>query len=173
MKRALGLIAVAALFVTGVAAQTDANLGGSCTGGTTKTSTAGQDALTPQARLIDNAVLCKSKGLPKTCTQQDLDGVSGCAGGACGTIYAGTLAGNRSYALDRMFACYFDVVGNKITSTNAHDIGQKAAEGGAITATNGECSSAIGGSACSGGNGCTRYQIACCAVTGGTSNDCR
>lgn len=162
------IVAFAALAAVQAAAQSTINLGGSCTGGQSISTTAEQDALTPIARNLDNAGICLSRGLAKNCTQAQLNAVSGCAAGACGTIYPSTVAGARDYALNGMKACYLDQVGSKVQAQNLADLAAQGQINGSVIDTNTNCSNA--GLA----NGCTRFQVACRYLTGSAGGaDCK
>lgn len=152
-----------------VEAQSNVNVGGSCTGGVQKSTTAAQDGFSLQAKLIDNAALCLQYNLASTCTQAQLNAVSGCAAGACGTIYALTAAGTGNYGLDNMFNCYFNIVQNKVTGPTARAAASLILLNGSDVATNTECANAVGGTL---GNGCTYAQLACRAASKGTSSTC-
>jgi hypothetical protein len=70
-------------------------------GGQSRTTTAAQDAAMATRRTQHNANLCASKSLVVSCTQAQLNAVSGCEAGACGTIYASNAAGTADYFLDQ------------------------------------------------------------------------
>lgn len=134
-----------------------------CVGVTCKNSTAAQDLLTPQAAQLDNRATCRNNGLALTCDQAALD--VKCPAGGCGTIYPLTSAGYRQYALDRMFAQYFDFLDGKIKAQNVQDLDAAGVSNGGEIATNTVCSNA-GLS-----NGCTKFAAACMTLKG--TVDCK
>ena len=163
MKKLIQIISLIVAFASIASAQTTVSVGAQ-----SKQSTAAQDLLTPKAAQLDNKITCLNNGLPVTCTQANLD--AKCPAGGCGTIYALTVAGYQQYALDKMFAGYFDFLDAKIKAINVQDLDSQGAANGGLIASNAECANAVGGSL---GNGCTRFAIACRALSGGTSSDCK
>jgi hypothetical protein len=164
------LVALVLLCATSVSAQTTLRLGGTGSGGVSFTTTSAQDALTPIARDIDNAALCLSKGLSVGCTQAQVNALPNCGSGVCGTIYASNATGALQYAMDHLVAGYFANLASKITEEQAKAAAVQAALNGGLIASNTECANAVGGTL---GNGCTRLQIACRALSGGTSATCQ
>jgi hypothetical protein len=162
LKRSL--LALALLAALSDAAQTAVGIGqSSCTGGVSQNSTAAQDQATVQFRDLSNAALCLSHGLAQGCTQSALNAVSGCAAGACGTIYASNAAGAQQFALDKVFALYFTAAANQVQASQVQDATAGIVAHGGETATNLNCTNA--GLA----NGCLKVQVACVYLTG-TSN---
>jgi hypothetical protein len=169
MKRLLTAF-VLLILADSVSAQTTLRLGGTGSGGVSFTTTAGQDALTPIARDIDNANLCLSKGLAVGCTQAQVNALPNCGTGVCGTIYASNATGALQYAMDHLVSGYFAGLSEKVTAEQAKAAALQASLNGGLIATNTECANAVGGTL---GNGCTRLQLACRALSGGASSTCQ
>lgn len=170
MKRTIQVISLLLLFSGLASAQTTLRLGGTGSGGVSFTTTAAQDALTPIARDIDNANVCVSHALAVGCTQAQLNALPNCGSGVCGTIYASNATGALQYALDHLISGYFSNLAEKVTAAQAAAAALQASLNGGLIASNTECANAVGGTL---GNGCTRLQIACRALSGGTSSTCQ
>jgi hypothetical protein len=170
MKKLFALAIV--LFASSAFAQTTLRLGGTGSGGVTYVTTAAQDALTPIARDIDNAVVCASHGLSTSpmCTQAQLNALPNCGSGVCGTVYTADATGALQYARDNLVSGYFANLATKVTEQQAKAAALQAAQNGGLIASNTECANAVGGTL---GNGCTRLQIACRALSGGSSATCQ
>ncbi len=70
--------------------------------GVSRSTSAANDAAFTARKDVHNRNTCTARGLSASCTQAQLNAVSGCAAGACGTIYEGAQA-TQNYFLDIVF----------------------------------------------------------------------
>lgn len=157
-----------------------------CTGGVSGTTTAGNDANNIARCSQHNAEACGRKGLALSCTQAQLDAVTGCASGACGTIYANTSgtctgAGALAFSLSRFLGTtgtfatgegsFMDLLSREITKVAQADANKAWQTNKDTIAASASCTAAGGLAA-----GCTTAQVVCYFMTlpsGAPRYDCK
>lgn len=110
------------------------------------------------AREDHNARVCGLYTLPPTCSQAEV--------GPKGTIYVTNIAFLRA-KVDEYLT---ESIGAKAAGVHAARTAKQILQGGSEIASDAACASAVGGSL---GSGCTRLQIACRALSDGSSDTCK